>query len=93
MKMTVMTCAVVGLMAGVRDLGTQLQIVPRFVSGGTVGPQSEHAAGEAGQVTHLPLQVPVLPLANKRKAAAGLTDEVTFNGLGREERRTEEPSA
>lgn len=76
-----LTCPVVGLVAGVRDLGPQLQVVSRLVVRGAVGAQREHAAGEAGQVAHLPLQVAVLPLADERQAAVGLADQVALDGL------------
>lgn len=65
------------------DLGAQLQVVSGLVIGRAVGAQGEHAAGEAGQVAHLPLQVAVLPLADERQAAVGLADEVALDGLQR----------
>lgn len=68
-----------------RDLGPQLEVVSRLVVGGTVGAQREHAAGETGQVTHLPLQVSVLPLADEGQAAVGLADQVALDGLERQE--------
>lgn len=77
-----------------RDLGPQLQVVSRLVVGGAVGAQREHAAGEAGQVTHLPLQVAVLPLADERQAAVGLADQVPLDGLEEEgEKRLESETA
>lgn len=72
-------------MARVRDLGSQLEIVPGLVVGGTVGAQGEHAAGEAGQVAHLPLQVAVLPLPDEGQTAVGLADQVALDGLERQE--------
>lgn len=77
-------------MAGVCDLGAQLQVVSRLVVRGAVSAQREHAAGEAGQVAHLPLQVAVLPLADERQAAVGLADQVPLDGLTKGER--ERPS-
>ena len=63
------------------DLGAQLEVVSRLVVWGAVSAQREHAPREAGQVAHLPLQVPVLPLANEGQAAIGLPDQVALNGL------------
>lgn len=65
------------------DLGPQLQVVSGLVVGGTVRAQSEHAAGEAGEVAHLPLQVSVLPLADERQAAVGLANQVALDSLER----------
>ena len=76
-----LTRSVVGLVAGVRDLGPQLQVVPGLLIGRAIGTKSEHAASEAGQVAHLPLQVAVLPLADERQAAVGLPDQVALDGL------------
>ena len=76
------TCAVVGLVAGVCDLRPELQVVAGLVVGGAVGAQGEHAPGEAGQVTHLPLQVAVLPLPDEGQPAVGLTNQVALDGLG-----------
>lgn len=59
----------------------------RLVVGGAIGAQREHAAGEAGQVAHLPLQVAVLPLADERQAAVGLADQVPLDGLKEEGER------
>jgi len=81
-----LTCPVVGLVAGVCDLGSQLQVVPGLVVGRAVGAQREHAAGEARQVAHLPLQVAVLPLADERQAAVGLANQVALDGLRRRKR-------
>lgn len=69
-------------MAGVGDLCAELQVVAGLVVRRAVGAQREHAAGEAGQVAHLPLQVAVLPLADEREPAVGFADEVALDGLG-----------
>lgn len=68
-------------MAGVRNLSSQLQVVPGLVVGRTISTQREHAAGEASQVTHLPLQVAILPLANECQAAVGFAYQVALDGL------------
>lgn len=77
-----LTCPVVGLVARVSDLGPQLEVVSRLVARGTVRAQGEHAAGETRQVAHLPLQVPVLPLADERQTAVGFADQVALDSLG-----------
>ena len=79
-----LTCAVVGLVAGVCDFGPQLQVVSGLVVGRAVGTQGKHAPCEARQVTHLPLQVPVLPLADEGETAVRLTDKVPLDRLERE---------
>lgn len=77
-----LTCPVVGLVAGVSDLRTELQIVTSLVVRGAVSTQCKHAAGEASKVAHLPFQVAVLPLTDESKTAIGFTDEVALDGLG-----------
>lgn len=76
-----LTCPVIGLVAGVRDLCPQLQVVPSLVVGRAVGAQRKHAAGEARQVAHLPLQVAVLPLTNECQTTVGFAYQVALNGL------------
>lgn len=66
------------------DLSAELQVVTCLVVRRAVGTQGEHAAGEAGQVAHLPLQVAVLPLAYERQTTVGFADEVALDGLGAE---------
>lgn len=76
-----LTRPVVGLVAGVCDLGSQLQVVSSLVIGRAISTQRKHAAGEAGQVAHLPLQVAILPLPNESQAAVGFAYQVALNGL------------
>lgn len=76
-----LTRPVVGLVAGVCNLSSQLQVVSGLVIGRAVSTQRKHAAGEAGQVAHLPLQVSILPLANESQAAVGFAYQVALNGL------------
>lgn len=52
----------VRLVAGPGDLGGLLHLVARLVAGRSIGAQSDHATCETGQVTHLMLQKPALPL-------------------------------
>lgn len=77
-----LTRPVVGLVAGVCDLRSQLQVVSGLVVRRAVGAQRKHAAGETGQVAHLPLQVAVLPLTDECQAAVRLADQVALDGLG-----------
>lgn len=79
--LALLTRSVVGLVAGVCDLGSQLQVVSCLVVGRAVSTQREHAAGEAGQVAHLPLQVAILPLTNECQTAVGFAYQVALNGL------------
>lgn len=81
-----LTRPVVRLVAGVCDLCSQLQVVSRFVVRRAVGAQRKHAAGETGQVAHLPLQVSVLPLADKCQAAVGFAYQVALDSLGKKEK-------
>lgn len=76
-----LTCPVIGLMAGVCNLSSQLQVVSRLVIRRAVSAQRKHAASKAGQVAHLPLQVAILPLTNECQAAVGFADKVALDGL------------
>lgn len=82
-----LTCPVIGLVAGVRDFGSELQVVSGLVVGWAVSTQCKHASGKAGQVAHLPLQVAILPLANECQATVGFTYEMAFDGLGEQSMR------
>jgi len=79
--LALLTRPVVGFVAGVCDLGSELQIVSGLVVRRAVSPQCKHATGEAGQVAHLPLQVAILPFANERQTTVGFANEVAFDGL------------
>lgn len=83
-----LTRPVVGLVAGVCDLRSQLQVVSGFVVRRAVGAQRKHAAGETGQVAHLPLQVAVLPLADKCQTAVGFAYQVALDGLRKKKKST-----
>ncbi len=81
---SLLTRPVVGLVAGVCDLSPQLQVVSGLVVRRAISTQREHAAGEAGQVAHLPLQVAVLPLTNECQTAVRFTDQVALDGLDKD---------
>lgn len=78
---TLLTRPVVGLVAGVRDLCSQLKVVSGFVVRRAVGAQREHAAGKTSQVAHLPLQVSILPLTDECQTAVGFAYQVALDGL------------
>lgn len=69
-------------MARARDLGRQLHLVTRLVLGRAVGPESDHAPGKAGQVTHLMLQEAPFPFRDVGEAAARPPDQTRLDGLG-----------
>lgn len=79
--LALLTCSVVRLVAGVSDLSPQLQVVSGLVVGRAVSTQCKHAAGEAGQVAHLPLQVAILPLTDECQTSVGFADQVALDGL------------
>lgn len=82
----IFTSPAVRLVTGSGNLGGQLHLVARLVTGGPVSAQSDHAAGETGQVTHLMLQQPSLPLRYVRQPAARLPHQVGFYCLRERER-------
>lgn len=86
LPLALLTRPVVRLVAGVCNLSSQLQVVSGLVVGRAVSAQRKHAAGEAGQVAHLSLQVAVLPLTNKCQTTVGFAYQVALNGLEKGER-------
>lgn len=72
----------VGLVTGPGDLGGLLHLVARLVAGRPVGTQCDHAPREAGQVAHLVLQQPPLPLGYVGQPAGRLSHQVGFYRLG-----------
>ena len=72
-------CAVVALVTGVGDAARQLQ-PPRAVAVRLlVRGEPVHAAREAGEVVHLVLQPPVLPLRDVGEAPGRLVYQVLLN--------------
>lgn len=68
-------------MAGVRDLGGQIQVVLPLLWRPVVGAEANHPAGEAGQVAHLVVQDASPPLGQVGETAGRLLHQVGFNGL------------
>lgn len=55
-------------MACVCDLRSKVQVVLPLLRGSIVGPDADHAPGEAGQVAHLVIQDPSSPLGHVGEA-------------------------
>lgn len=56
------TCPGIRLVTGASDLRCLLHLVACLVTGRPISTQSDHAACKTGQVAHLMLQKPPLPL-------------------------------
>lgn len=72
------TSSGVRLVAGPGDLGRLLHLVARLVARRPISAQSDHATCETGQVTHLMLQKPPLPLRYVGEPTARLPHQVGF---------------
>lgn len=84
--MWIFTSPGVRLVTGPGDLGGLLHLVARLVAGRPIGTQSDHATCETGQVTHLMLQQPPLPLRYVGQPTARLPHQVGFYRLGKTKR-------
>lgn len=68
-------------MAGVGDLGCQVQIVLPLLLGPIIRADAHHAPGEAGQVAHLVVQDPPSPLGQVGQTSRGFLHQVGLYSL------------
>lgn len=74
-------------MARVCDLSRQVQVVLPLLRHSVVGPDTDHAAREAGQVAHLVVQDASPPLGHVGETTGRLLHQVGFDGLQHDEVR------
>ncbi len=76
-----LTWASVALVASVRDLRGQVQVVLPLLRRSVISPDADHAPREAGQVAHLVIQDPSPPLCHVGETTRWLLYQVSFNRL------------
>lgn len=76
-----LTWASIALVACVRDLGSQVQVVLPLFRHSVVCPDADHAAREARQVAHLVIQDASPPLSHVGETTRWLLDQVGFDRL------------
>lgn len=68
-------------MTSMCNFSSKLQVMSSFVISGTICSKGKHSPRKTGQMTHLSLKVPILPLSNEGQSSIRLSDEVFFYGL------------